>query len=104
MAYFRLPLFCETRMVLPPTPKKPDPLERLLAQPAFQQVPVSLVFHAQAVPVGILVRGTLEWLLDATALEKLFHDHAPEQYTRELTITALVGLLIQVSAGLRPSV
>jgi Transposase DDE domain len=91
-------------MLLPPTPKKPDPLERLLAQPAFEGVPLSLVEHAQAVPLGILVRGTLEGLLDEPTLEQLFQQQAPEQYTRELTMSALVGLLIQVSAGLRASV
>ncbi len=90
-------------MRLPPTPKKPDPLERLLAQPAFDVLPVTLIQHAQAVPLGILVRGTLEWLLDESLLEQLFQEYAPEQYTRELTISALVGLLIQVSAGLRSS-
>ncbi len=91
-------------MRLPPTPKKPDPLERLLAQPAFDTLPVSIVQHCQAVPLGVLIRGTLEWLLDEPTLQQLFAEHAPEQYTRELTITALVGLLIQVSAGLRRSV
>ena len=34
----------------------------------------------------------------------LFQQHAPAQYTRELTISALVGLFIQVSTGTRPSV
>lgn len=91
-------------MRLPPAPKKPDPLERLLAQPAFNGVPIAIVQHAQAVPLGILVRGILEWLLDAPLLEQIFHEQAPEQYTRELTIASLVGLLIQVSAGLRSSV
>lgn len=91
-------------MLLPPTPKKPDPVARLLAQPAFAALPVALVPHCQAVPLGVLVRGTLEWLVDGVALEHLFQEKAPEQYTRELTITALVGLLIQVSAGTRASV
>jgi IS4 transposase len=91
-------------MLLPPTPKKADPLERLLRQPAFERVPIAIIEHAQAVPLGILVRGTLEWLLDEPTLEQLFQQHASEQYTRELTISALVGLLIQVSAGLRASV
>jgi IS4 transposase len=91
-------------MLLPPTPKKPDPLARLLAQPAFEELPISLVQHCQAVPLGILVRGTLEWLLDETDLERLFQEQAPDQYTRELTMAALVGLLIQVSAGARASV
>lgn len=91
-------------MRLPPTPKKPDPVERLLAQPAFEQLSIALVQHCQAVPLGVLVRGTLEWLLDEAALEQLFQEHAPDQYTRELTLAALVGLLIQVSAGARASV
>ncbi|MGL4550332.1 MAG: hypothetical protein ACRC33_04030 [Gemmataceae bacterium] len=51
-----------------------------------------------------MVRGTLEWLLDEQTLRRLFQDHAPEQYTRELTLGTLVRLLIQVSAGTRPSV
>jgi len=90
-------------MLLPPTPKKPDPVERLLKQAAFAAVPITIVEHAQAVPLGIMVRGTMEWLLDEATLERLFQEHACDQYTRELTISALVGLLIQVSAGLRAS-
>jgi len=91
-------------MLLPATPKKSDPLERLLAQSPFDVLPVSIVPHGQAVPLGILVRGTLEWLLDEIVLEQIWQEHAPEQYTRDLTISALVALLIQVSAGLRSSV
>ncbi len=91
-------------MVLPPAPKQSDPVARLLSQPAFADLPVALVPHCQAVPLGVLVRGTLEWLVDGVALEHLFQDQAPEQYTRAVTITALVGLLIQVSAGTRASV
>jgi len=51
-----------------------------------------------------MVRGTLEWLLDTPTLEMLFQQHAPDHYTRELTLDALVGLLIQVSVGAHPSV
>jgi hypothetical protein len=90
-------------MRLPPTPKKPDPLERFLAQPAYDTLPVTLVQHVEAVPLGILVRGTLEWLLDKAIFEQILQDHAPEHYTRELAISSLVGLLVQASAGLRSS-
>ena len=48
-----------------------------------------------------MVHGVIESLLDAEALEKLLRGHAPEQYTVELTIDAVVNLLIQVSAGPR---
>ena len=87
------------------SPPKLRPLERLLAQPAFETIPITLVPHCQAAPLGVLVRGQMEWLLaDEDVLEQLFQKHAPEQYTRELTIAALVGLVTQVSAGLRRSV
>ena len=54
--------------------------------------------------LGVMVRGIMEALLDAEALEKLLQESAPQQYTLELTIDALVSLLIQVSAGHRASV
>jgi hypothetical protein len=79
-------------------------LEDLLAQPPFQVIPLELVAHCRAVPLGVMVRGIMESLLDAEALEELLRVHAPEHYTLELTIDALVNLLIQVSAGQRASV
>jgi IS4 transposase len=91
-------------MRLPPKPQKPDPLEKLLVDAAYAAIPITLVQHAQVLPLGVMVRGTLEWLLDEPTLERLFQQHAPEQYTRELTISALVSLFIQVSAGMRASV
>jgi IS4 transposase len=90
-------------MRLPPTRKKPDALEQLLALPEFSVVPVAVVPHCRAIPLGVLVRIILERLLDDAALEQLQREHAPRSYTRELTMTALVGLMIQVSAGSRAS-
>lgn len=58
----------------------------------------------ESCPWGVMVRGTLEWLLDEQTLQTLFEEHAPDQYTRELTLGTLVRLLIQVSAGTRASV
>src|SRR5271156_543035 len=94
-------------MILPPKrskPAKPSPLDKLMAEPSFAAIPVAVAQHGQGVPLGVMVRGTMEWILDEDTLEKLFQEHAPEQYTRELTISALVRLLIQVSAGERASV
>jgi IS4 transposase len=79
-------------------------LEKLLAQPEYSQIPISILPHAEAVPLGVMVRGTMEWMLDEQALQTLFQANAPDQYTRELTISTLVKLLIQVSAGTRSSV
>lgn len=94
-------------MILPPKrpqPTKPTPLEKLLAKPVYWEIPLAVVQHGQVVPLGVMVRGTMEWLLDKPMLETLFQQHAPDQYTRELTISALVGLFIQVSTGARGSV
>jgi hypothetical protein len=90
------------RLRLPP--RQPDPLETLLSQPAYDAIPVEIISHCRAVPLGVLVRGTMEWVLDEPALQRLFQKHAPEHYTRELTLSTLVGLLIQVSAGSRASI
>jgi IS4 transposase len=90
-------------MRLPPKRRKPEPLDKLLAEPLYSEIPITIVQHCEAVPLGVMVRGTMEWMLDEATLEELFQHHAGEQYTRELTIAALVGLLIQVSAGTRSS-
>src|SRR5436190_14480298 len=91
-------------MRLPPKPRPADPLAKLLKSPAFEGLAVSLLPHGEAVPLAVMVRGTLEWLLDEATLEQLLQEHAPKQYTRELTLHALVRLMIQVAAGIRASV
>jgi len=94
-------------MILPsnrPQPSKPPLLEKLLAEPVYNEIPGALVQHCHAVPLGVMVRGTMEWLLDEPMLETLLQQHAPNQYTRELTVSALVKLFIQVSTGARRSV
>lgn len=87
-----------------PQPPKPTLLDKLLAQPVYNEIPIAIVQHSQAVPLGVMVRGTMEWLLDDPMMEQLFQKHAPDQYTRELTVSALVQLFIQVSTGARGSV
>jgi hypothetical protein len=97
-------------MILPP-PKaskrakqlQVTPLDDLMLEDAYANIPVAIVQHGKAIPLGVMVRGTLEWLLDAATLELLFQEHAPDHYTREITFDALVGLLIQVSVGAHPS-
>lgn len=91
-------------MVVRVKSRQPDRLGKLLVLPVYTTIPFALVQHGQAVPLGVMVRGTLEWLLDEQTLEQLFEEHAPGQYTRELTLGTLVSLLIQVSAGTRASV
>src|ERR1035438_10658632 len=75
-----------------PQPAKPTLLEKLLAKPVYKEIPIAVIQHGAVVPLGVMVRGTMEWLLDKPMLETLFQQHAPDQYTRELTISALVQL------------
>ena len=94
-------------MILPPkrpSSPKPKPLSRLLAEPVYQRLPHALAQQGEVPPLGVMVRGLLEWLLDPPTVETLLHHHAPDHYTRELTITAVVGLFIQVTTGARRSV
>lgn len=60
-------------------------------------------FVAKA-PVAVLVRATLAHVLADTTLDALFRRTAQAQYTRELTFSTLVRLLIQVTFGQQPSV
>jgi hypothetical protein len=91
-------------MRLPPKPQPPDPLAKLAAHAAYSALAVTLMPHGDAVPLAVMVRGTLEWLLDEPTVDQLFDEHAPTHYTRELTLNALVRLMIQVAAGIRRSV
>ena len=104
MDYQFFPPESEARMRLRPAPPDPTPLVMLLDLPEYDAIPISILPHAFAVPLGVMVRGTLEWLLDGQILTQLFLDNAPQQYERELTLAVMVKLLIQVSAGTRPSV
>src|SRR5713101_7125091 len=73
-------------------------LEDLLGQSRFEVIPVQILPHCKAAPLGVMVRGIMESVLDAEGLEALLRKHAPEQYTLQLTVDTLVNLLIQVSA------
>jgi IS4 transposase len=94
-------------MILRPKPTpaaKPEPLNQLLAAFPFEHIPIAVVQHAEVVPLGVMVRGIMEWLLDKPTLHLLFQTYAPDHYTRELTLDVLVRLLIQVSTGAHGSV
>lgn len=51
----------------------------------------------------VLVRSCLEWLIDAKTLEQLFAQAADKQYTRELTLSFMVYLMLDVACGIHPS-
>ena len=55
-------------------------------------------------PVSVMVRGTLERVLDPEKLARVFADNAVRQYSRELTFAQCVGLMSDVVFRLTPSV
>src|SRR3954447_13851309 len=50
-----------------------------------------------------MTRITLDWILDGTPLDELFDEVAEGQYTRELTLTHFVQVMLDVASGYRPS-
>src|SRR3954471_7666757 len=50
-----------------------------------------------------MTRITLDWIIDGTPLDELFDEVAEDQYTRELTLTHFVQVMLDVACGSRPS-
>jgi hypothetical protein len=65
--------------------------------------PQELAPFIRDAPLPVLVRSTLEWMLQQAMLEALFEQTAQDQYTRELTLTCLVDLMLDVACGIQPS-
>jgi len=57
----------------------------------------------EASPVSVMFRGTLEHVLSAERLDRLFADTAKKQYLHELTFSTCVELLGLVVTQIRPS-
>jgi IS4 transposase len=57
----------------------------------------------EASPVSVMFRGTLEHVLSAERLDRLFADAAKRQYLHELTFSTCVELLGLVVTQIRPS-
>jgi hypothetical protein len=55
-------------------------------------------------PYCVLVRATLERMLSPARLDQVFHEHASQQYERELLFSSLVDVMARVVARLEPSV
>jgi IS4 transposase len=54
-------------------------------------------------PAAVMTRITLDWILDGTPLDDLFDEVAEDQYTRELTLTHFVQVMLDVASGNAPS-
>ena len=66
-------------------------------------LPAILDPFANGAAATVMTRMATEWLIDEPTLEALFQQVADVQYTRELTLTHLVHILLDVASGIRPS-
>lgn len=75
----------------------------LLSLPPELMCPRALAPFLRKTPLPVLVRSCLEWMLAQANLEELFEQTARQQYTRELTLSVLVDLMLEVACGTQPS-
>lgn len=84
----------------------PADLERrdpALLLPPVLACPQALAPFVRHAPLPVLVRSCLEWLLARAELNALFEHIAQAQYTRELTLDVMIGVMLDVACGRRPS-
>src|SRR3954470_12584020 len=66
-------------------------------------LPAILNPFVEGAPAAVMTRIALDWIIDGTPLDELFHEVAEDQYTRELTLTHFVQVMLDVASGHRPS-
>ncbi len=66
-------------------------------------LPAILNPFLEGAPAAVMTRIALDWIIDGTPLDELFDEVAADQYTRELTLTHFVQVMLDVASGHRPS-
>jgi hypothetical protein len=66
-------------------------------------LPAILNPFVEGAPAAVMTRIALDWIIDGTPLDELFDEVAGAQYTRELTLTHFVQVMLDVASGHRPS-
>src|SRR5205814_1921183 len=66
-------------------------------------LPAILNPFVEGAPAAVMTRIAMDWIIDGTPLDELFDEVAEEQYTRELTLTHFVRVMLDVARGHRPS-
>ena len=66
-------------------------------------LPAILNPFIEGAPAAVMTRIALDWIIDGTPLDELFEEVAEDQYTRELTLTHFVQVMLDVASGHRPS-
>ena len=66
-------------------------------------LPAKFTPFVQGAPCAVMTRIAAEWMLDQTTVSDLFKEHAVGQYEREITLTNLVDVMLDVATGVRRS-
>src|SRR3954471_24805112 len=66
-------------------------------------LPAILNPFVEGAPAAVMTRIALDWIIDGTSLDQLLQEVAEGQYTRELTLTHFVQVMLDVACGYRPS-
>lgn len=66
-------------------------------------LPKSFQVFVEGAPCAVITRLAVEYLVDGEILEMLFAEHATAQYEREVTLTNLVNVMLDVACGTRRS-
>src|SRR5512147_1604178 len=66
-------------------------------------LPAILNPFIEGAPAAVMTRIALDWIIDGTPLDELFDEVAEGQYTRELTLSHFVQVMLEVASGHRPS-
>src|SRR5262245_2816084 len=66
-------------------------------------LPPILDRFVQGSPLTVMVRAALDWLVDEVVVDEIFEKTAVSQYTRELTLSHLVDVMLDVATGVQPS-
>jgi hypothetical protein len=66
-------------------------------------LPESFRPFVEGAPCAVVARLAVEYLVDDVVLRTLFAEHATAQYERELTLTNLVDVMLDVACGTRRS-
>ena len=66
-------------------------------------LPAILNPFVEGAPAAVITRIALDWIVGGTPLDDLFEEIAEGQYTRELALSHLVHVMLDVASGFRPS-
>lgn len=66
-------------------------------------LPAILNPFVEGAPAAVMTRIALDWIIDGTPLDELFHEVAEGQYEREFALSHFVQVMLDVACGFRPT-